>query len=115
MKQSFQEAWRDYRPLLCFGLLYVVLCLAQIFWVGISAGGVLGWIWTAVRRTVGLSCTFLALVALGGGQGIRGGCARLSGGPHVRGRLYRLPCLFYIALLHHAKGDDTLREPLRVG
>ena len=66
MKQSFQEAWRDYRPLLCFGLLYVVLCLAQIFWVGISAGGVLGWIWTAVRHTVGLSCTFLALVALGG-------------------------------------------------
>lgn len=66
MKQSFQEAWRDYRPLLCFGLLYVVLAVAQLFYVGMSVGGMLGWTWTAVRHTIGLACLFLMLVALGG-------------------------------------------------
>lgn len=66
MKQSFQQAWRDYRPLLCFGLLYVLLCLAQIFWVGISVKGVLGWTWLAMRHTVGLAYLFLMLFAFGG-------------------------------------------------
>lgn len=66
MKQSFAEAWRDYRALLLFGFAYVILCCAQILHFGLSPSGLFGWIWLAIRHVLGLSALFLALVMIGG-------------------------------------------------
>ncbi|HYD17733.1 MAG TPA: phosphatase PAP2 family protein [Patescibacteria group bacterium] len=66
MKQSFAQAWRDYRLLLLIGLIYDVFAVAQILHFGLSFAGLVGWICLALRHVTGLTLLFLSLVLAGG-------------------------------------------------
>ena len=65
MSSSFAQAWQDYKPLLCIGGVYALLCAGLAFWLGISVKGFIGWTWMATRHTIGLAYVFLMLVMLG--------------------------------------------------
>lgn len=64
METAFARAWRDYRLLLCIGLLYGVLCTWQAFEVGLTAEGYLRWSWMTFRNIVKFVYVFFAIMLL---------------------------------------------------
>lgn len=64
METAFARAWRDYRLLLCIGLLYGLFCTWQAFEVGLTVSGYLRWSWMTFRNIVKFVYVFIAILLL---------------------------------------------------